>query len=569
MQIKKLHKITNQQKPNNMKTKTTLLTITLAFLFGLSNNISAQTPYLVKDIRTGSSNSTPFSLININGTLFFSAYDNTNGRELWKSDGTDAGTVLVKDIYIGTNNSMVNSASASDYMANMNGILYFAATDAVSGTELWRSDGTDAGTVMVKDINVGTLSSSPQNIININGVLFFEATDGINGKELWKSDGTEAGTIMVKDINLGSAGSFSFSAYNNGYLTDVNGILYFQADNGTNGVELWKSDGTDAGTAMVADIQVGSGSSYPIYLTVVNGTLFFNACIVSNVNKELFQSDGTSAGTVLVKDIFTGNGSSDPRNLTNVNGTLFFSADNGTSGVGSELWKSDGTDAGTVLVKDINLGTAGSSLSSFINMNGTLFFSATNGTSSPYNGQELWKSDGTSAGTVMVKDIIPGTGSSSPDYLTNVNGTIYFAAGGSTPVLWKTDGTDAGTVSLSASYPLYLTNVNGVLFFQAYNSAFGNELWALNLTSTSIEEGNYPGFITLYPNPTTGKFTVIAGEEIQFQLEIYNTLGEKVFQTSNQQLNNSTIDISNQPEGIYFVKIYDGDKIYSNKIVVQ
>jgi trimeric autotransporter adhesin len=114
----------------------------------------------------------------------------------------------------------------------MDGNVYFAAT-AADGTarELWKSNGTEAGTVMVKDIKPGA-SSSPSYITNVNGTLYFAANDGVHGTELWKSDGTEAGTVMVKDINP-SGGSFPED------LTNVNGALYFTADDGVHGPELW------------------------------------------------------------------------------------------------------------------------------------------------------------------------------------------------------------------------------------------------------------------------------------------------------------------------------------------
>ncbi len=149
----------------------------------------------------------------------------------------------------------------------------------------------------------------------------------------------------------------------------------------------------------------------------------------------------------MVKDLLPGSGSSEPTDFASVNGTLFFNADNGASGY--ELWKSDGTAAGTVLVKDIFPG-GDSDPVELTNVNGTLFFNADNGAS----GYELWKSDGTAAGTVLVKDIFPGD-DSEPRYLTNVNGTLFFMADDAdSPTsygLWKSDGTAAGTVFLKGS----------------------------------------------------------------------------------------------------------------------
>src|SRR5262249_1725539 len=154
-----------------------------------------------------------------------------------------------------------------------NGTLFFTADDVVFGRELWKSDGTAAGTVPVSGLG-------GSNLTNVNGTLFFTA-DGGNGTELWKSDGTTAGTTLVKDIYPGGAWSYVYQ-YPQGYwqytpysswpanLTNVNGTLLFTASDG-NGRELWRSDGTAAGTVLVKDINPGS-SSYPSDLTNVNGT---------------------------------------------------------------------------------------------------------------------------------------------------------------------------------------------------------------------------------------------------------------------------------------------------------
>ena len=94
-----------------------------------------------------------------------------------------------------------------DVLTNVDGTLYFEASNATDGFELWKSDGTAAGTVMVKDINPGPDGSNPSDLTNVNGTLYFEANDGPNGAELWKSDGTAAGTVMVKDIDPGPTSS--------------------------------------------------------------------------------------------------------------------------------------------------------------------------------------------------------------------------------------------------------------------------------------------------------------------------------------------------------------------------
>src|SRR5262249_7365029 len=157
----------------------------------------------------------------------------------------------------------LTSVSNSSYPGNLtdlNGTLFFTASDG-NGTELWKSDGTAAGTTLVKDIFPGTHreygygnwrdvpnSSFPSSLTAVNGTLFFSADDGANDTELWRSDGTAAGTVLVKDIFPGGRPFWNHFGSNPGNLSHVNGTLYFSANDGTNGTELWRSDGTAAGT---------------------------------------------------------------------------------------------------------------------------------------------------------------------------------------------------------------------------------------------------------------------------------------------------------------------------------
>ena len=162
--------------------------------------------------------------------------------------------------------------------------MFLTATDGDSGIELWKSDGTANGTVMVRNINA-SVGSSPQELMYSNGVLFFSATDGVFGRELWRSDGTEAGTLLVKDINpLGNSNSSPE------YLTPYLAAVYFRSTDGVNGFELWRTDGTEAGTVLVADINpVGSGD--PAEMTVSNAVLYFRANDGSS-GHELWKLDG-------------------------------------------------------------------------------------------------------------------------------------------------------------------------------------------------------------------------------------------------------------------------------------
>src|SRR5262249_13319240 len=152
----------------------------------------------------------------------------------------------------------------------------------------------------------------PSGLAAVGGTLFFAANDGVHGTELWKSDGTEAGTVLVKDINPNSAYGFPVASYPHS-LTHAGRTLVFAAHDGTNSLELWKTDGTAARSALLKDTNPGGGNngSLPNRLTAVNGTLYFTA-FVPDTGIELWKSDGTAAGTVLVKDINPGSASSNP-----------------------------------------------------------------------------------------------------------------------------------------------------------------------------------------------------------------------------------------------------------------
>lgn len=463
---------------------------------------SSGTPVLVKDISTSSDPYGPANLVNVNGTVYFTAYRPDLGRELWKSDGTNGGTVLVKDIVAGS------GSSNPEHLTNVNGTLFFTAETAAKGRELWRVDGT-AGAVLVKDINpnsgYGISHLLDDLFVNVNGTLFFTANDGANGVELWKSNGTDASTVMVKNLTSGTGSS----SLNN--LTSFKGRLFFMTFGGR---DLWTSDGTGPGTQVVRHF--GTFQQNP-ELVVVGNNLYFTADDGVH-GKEVWRTDGTTAGTTLLKDVnaYTGVGitGSNPANLTNVNGKLFFTANNQIHG--TELWTSDGT--ATVMVRDITPGTSlQSNSTSFTDLTGVgnqLFFRAwAPGVTGQY---ELWRSNGTASGTVSLGVVTPGLANGSP-LITDVNGVAYFRAANYD--LWKSDGTVAGTKLVKAEANVRdLVNANGTLFFSGqYNATgYGNELWKIGpatvllngnvLTNDRDPNGN-PLTAALVTGPTKGTLT--------------------------------------------------------------
>jgi ELWxxDGT repeat protein len=419
---------------------------------------------LVKDIVPGADSSMPYLLTKMGETLFFQAKDG-DLYTLWRSDGTPEGTAIFKQgLGIGE-------------LAVMNGMLYFSGGDRqTQGSQLWKSDGTPSGTMPLTDIHVVPPGLSVGYLTPVDDTLFFMADDGRYGYELWKSDGTPEGTGMIKNIiRSGSSNPYP--------LLGMNGTLFFSAFGDGTGRELWKSDGTEVGTVLVRDINPGIGDSTPRWMVELNGALFFSA--YDGHEWGIWRSDGTTAGTVLVKNTTPGPEGFVPRNLTTMDKLIFFYA--GTDSTGSELWKSDGTAAGTSLVKDINPGALGSYPQDFTNVNGTLLFAPSETINNLY-GFRLWRSNGTPAGTVRVKDVrlMPEITQARPDGRT-LFGAYNTAA--DRLELWQTDGTTQGTTRLQDIGPVALayspqnfnfTVVGSRVFLTANDGSTGRELWVID-----------------------------------------------------------------------------------------
>lgn len=395
--------------------------------------------------------------------------------------------------------------------------MIFVANDGVSGLEPWVADGTPTGTLLLKDVCSFNAQSPYQYIegarflTRFKDKIFFAGADCPSAVEwaehLWETDGTTTGTRAVETQRYKNPRDFCVAG-------DTLFFCAYDILDGNYRWELYKSDGTAEGTTVVRDINPGTRSSQPQLITACGDRVFFTA-YRDDVGRELWVSDGTWDGTHLVKDIIpesldaTGyDRNARIGNLIALNGLMFFTADNGTSG--TELWRSDGTEAGTWMVKDIWPGAGASDPKLFTVVSGpsayetpegelivpgdVLYFSA----SSPGHGRELWKTDGTPEGTTLVRDIVPGIGSSLPYWITPVAlepGMAFFSA--QTPEagreLWITDGTESGTRLFADINPgsdpsdpsqmvarLMASAMDSVLFLMADDGVHGAEPWVLN-----------------------------------------------------------------------------------------
>lgn len=456
----------------------------------------------------------PENISDLNGIAILTMDDAVHGTEVWRSDGTNAGTYLLRDIWAGANDGLrviARSPSLDERGVSGGGDLeprftragntmFFVADDGIHGVELWATDGTVAGTRLVKDVRPGAqdgLSNDGQPFAVLGGILYFSADDANADAGIWRSDGTEAGTFQLMSFPDANFSPERFLAWNS--------AIYFSAHTIASGEELWRTDGTTPGTVLVKDANSGAAPSFPDELTPMGGHLYFTA-VTNDEGRELWRTDGTEANTQMVMDIFPGTNSGYPYDLIAGTNRLYFKADDGVNG--SEYWVSDGTPSGTVMFLDANAGSPGSyGGEMFCLPSGDLLFAVN---AAPY-GVELWRSDGTASGTELVKDINP-SGDGYPYGFTLHNGNVLFAAvddiNGGEP--WVTDGTLAGTQLLadiapgmdpSASSIVGGQSLGGQFIFTAWNPTTGSELWSTDGTSagTALLAETRPGAASGYP----------------------------------------------------------------------
>jgi ELWxxDGT repeat protein len=492
----------------------------------------------------------------------FTLDDDELGRELWISNGTLAGTHILRDINLG------NDAFDEDpCFTVLGGIAYFFADDDIHGLELWRTDGTLQGTWMVKDVYPGDTGGVGDELIVCGGKLFFPGRDDGHGMELWVSDGTTTGTYMVEDIVPG------FSSSNPGSLTDFNGTLVFQAYDDTHENELRRID-SSLGGQMEYITDNPLGSTYIDDLAVSGPSLFFTG--YGQASTEFYFMDGSFVLTSLpafsstqgyvdemqgfndgrVLLAFAGSGTwettlwltdgngqtqlesstgplTEVAELFHFNGLIYFQAAQGSTGV--EPYVTNGTTLGTLLIQDIN--TSGDSDPyDFVSDGNYVYFLADD----DVNGTEIWKTDGTPGNTSLAVDLTPGPASSSIYELVGSTAGLAFAFEDPTAdgnLATFSDGSTAGTTKLVLSGPVTESSaINGLhdlgnkTIFSAKDGVHGRELWVTDRTSTGTvlladqNPGPDKGVYTAIGHAYNGQFLYV-GQDASSGYELFTTDG--------------------------------------------
>lgn len=430
------------------------------------------------------------------------------------TDGTTAGTRLFVELETGTDSNQIETTVATGSHVYLTG-----SRDAAKIRKTWRTDGSAAGTVEMPFHIEGAEHLPASHSIAVNaGKLHFRGGrldgDGNYHYGLMRHDDATGVTETLHSLPAPGPGGFTylefpyftfmgdrtaFSAGGKVHVRDeTTGVTTSLLDStGANSLKtaggrfffaarmaagqpfrIRQSDGTPVGTQLIPQ-DSSAGASYnqvPVGTSASRGELYFTEGGPYG-STSLHRTDGTSPGTVRLAWV------NDSGAVHDAGGRMFFLASHANSG--RELWTTDGTPAGTRMVKDITPGTGSTFEHDYMGhdlvvQSGKVYFVA----ATPSYGKGMWVSDGTEAGTFMVKDPVPG-GTAFIQSMTRYNGKVAFTSQGGRPggVLWETDGTVAGTRQLAAvtgdsasSDPYNLTAIGTDLYFVAHTEEYGREL---------------------------------------------------------------------------------------------
>ena len=412
-----------------------------------------------------------------------------NDQELWVSDGSALGTFRLADINPGSAEPNISNLKVMTIAGQS--IAFFSANNGTNGSELWKTDGTTLGTQMVMDINSGSASSYPSDFTQLPDKVMFFANNGLNGIEPWVTDGTAFGTSMIKDINPGVNSSINI---NGTKPVTYLGNTYIAAATATNIPSLWVTDGTAVNTFNIQ----GGVYQYPQNFTVFQGNLFFtmnqsftNLLYITNpLYAAVFITNGTLTGNVL-----------NAKDLT-ISGNRLFLTSTYVNGECLLYQIGDGNPNVAYACKDINPNAIGDPFpNNFLSRkfyplgNGNVAFIANDGS----HGSELWYSNGSIAGTVLVKDHASESISGEYSYIKVLADDIYYVVNDASGKFdaWKSTINAINLAStnikmssinpglkLSDFYPIATSG--GQLYFSAYDKTIGYELYKTDGSSMSL-----------------------------------------------------------------------------------
>ena len=517
----------------------------LIYLFvAFQINLFAQQPVLLLNVAPGTTNGTEDAYTATIGAQYFFYGINTQGRELWRSEGTPAGTHLVKDIYPG----LTYGANGLPLVAFKNKV-WFNAHSSGNGDELWSSDGTSAGTTEINVDSTGN-NSFPDFLAAGTDYLYFSAYDKTNTIALWRTDGTAAGTVeIIKEI----AGN----PVNLREMVTIGNTAYFTVLGPING-QLWKTNGTAAGTVMVKDLAPGN-FGFISQLTAIGNKLYFSGDDNFGNNGEPWVSDGTTNGTVLLQDI-NPFGSSDPRRFYGFKEKVYFITSDGL------LRRTDGTPAGTEQFGNYFTSALSTDPTNLLGDANYLYFGAKQPGTGP--GIELWRTDGTVAGTAMVKDLNPGTPASNPHEFAFAGNKLYFQAtvDGHGSELAVSDGTEAGTQLFNdiaagavSSDPRHIAAVGNHLIFIADHPDYGTELFQLDIVSGTFSPVRSNIELNLYPNPAMEQIVLSLPKGTEWnhaRVRLFNMAGNLALETTPTSAN-FVMFLQGLANGIYLLEYSD------------
>lgn len=399
----------------------------------------------------------------MNNTVFLAANDGVHGKEIWKSDGTVAGTSLLKDIVPNTPGSIDGDFKALIFKNK----LYFVANlgTGTAGYELYSTDGTEAGTVSIKSVGYPKLEGAAAD-----NYFVFTGFDAANGYEPWISDGTAAGTHLLKNLMPGATSSMAMKKF-----VKYNNKIFFES--GANGINLaygnyiWETDGTEAGTVLFnthdgALIYGNSSDNNHLILTMAN---YGNRYWVLN---------GNSSQSFEI----TGLGMSNNNIFLDLNSKIYLNGN--TQKYGTELFSLDPATHEVSLASDINR-LDSSSPHAFHALNNDLIFIATD---RQYNSQ-IYKRNKSTQQIERLSNFggnsFVGMGSDFNDNFIKVGNYLYTPEGS-----YRTDGTETNTLSISSpnitSRVAYGSLNDNTFLFAGYNNVVGTELWKIDNTSNTV-----------------------------------------------------------------------------------